>query len=237
MKTLIRLRKKLKAVRPAWWFLIYSAFYLPAFQAVEKAGHVHYHIIHTWLDEQIPFCRFFIIPYFLWFGFVGVGIAWFLLKCRDRDEYYKLISMLMIGMTIFIVVSVLYPNRLDLRPAAVEGDDIFAALCRYLYRTDTPTNVLPSIHVYNSMAICYAVNSNADLREKRWVIAGTDILTLLIVLSTMFLKQHSVIDVSTGIVMSMVLQVICDHIFEKESGMAAAGAAEGYSAGQRKARA
>ena len=107
MKTLIRLRKKLKAVRPAWWFLIYSAFYLPAFQAVEKAGHVHYHIIHTWLDEQIPFCRFFIIPYFLWFGFVGVGIAWFLLKCRDRDEYYKLISMLMIGMTIFIVVSVL----------------------------------------------------------------------------------------------------------------------------------
>ena len=237
MKTLIRLRKKLKAVRPAWWFLIYSAFYLPAFQAVEKAGHVHYHIIHTWLDEQIPFCRFFIIPYFLWFGFVGVGIAWFLLKCRDRDEYYKLISMLMIGMTIFIVVSVLYPNRLDLRPAAVEGDDIFAALCRYLYRTDTPTNVLPSIHVYNSMAICYAVNSNANLREKRWVIAGTDILTLLIVLSTMFLKQHSVIDVSTGIVMSMVLQVICDHIFEKESGMAAAGAAEGYSAGQRKARA
>lgn len=237
MKTLIRLRKKLKAVRPAWWFLIYSAFYLPAFQAVEKAGHVHYHIIHTWLDEQIPFCRFFIIPYFLWFGFVGVGIAWFLLKCRDRDEYYKLISMLMIGMTIFIVVSVLYPNRLDLRPATVEGDDIFAALCRYLYRTDTPTNVLPSIHVYNSMAICYAVNSNADLREKRWVIAGTDILTLLIVLSTMFLKQHSVIDVSTGIVMSMVLQVICDHIFEKESGMAAAGAAEGYSAGQRKARA
>ena len=237
MKTLIRLRKKLKAVRPAWWFLIYSAFYLPAFQAVEKAGHVHYHIIHTWLDEQIPFCRFFIIPYFLWFGFVGVGIAWFLLKCRDRDEYYKLISMLMIGMTIFIVVSVLYPNRLDLRPAAVEGDDIFAALCRYLYRTDTPTNVLPSIHVYNSMAICYAVNSNADLREKRWVIAGTDILTLLIVLSTMFLKQHSVIDVSTGIVMRMVLQVICDHIFEKESGMAAAGAAEGYSAGQRKARA
>ena len=118
--------------------------------------------------------------------------------------------------TIFIVVSVVYPNRLDLRPAQVEGNDIFAILCRYLYRTDTPTNVLPSIHVYNSMAVCYAVNANAALRRKKWVIAGTDTLTLLIVLSTMFLKQHSIIDVTTGMVMSVVLQVICDHIFETE---------------------
>ncbi|MDY4205606.1 phosphatase PAP2 family protein, partial [Porcincola intestinalis] len=115
-------------------------------------------------------------------------------------------------------------NRLDLRPAQVEGNDIFAILCRYLYRTDTPTNVLPSIHVYNSMAVCYAVNANETLRRKKWVIAGTDVLTLLIVLSTMFLKQHSVIDVTTGMVMSVVLQVICDHIFETEPERAGADA-------------
>ena len=66
------------------------------------------------------------------------------------------------------------------------------------------------------MAVCYAVNANAALRRKKWVIAGTDTLTLLIVLSTMFLKQHSIIDVTTGMVMSVVLQVICDHIFETE---------------------
>lgn len=206
-----------KKYRHVLWFLGYGLFYLPAFRAVEQAGHVHYHVLHTWLDEQIPFCKYFIIPYFLWFGFVGIGVAWFAKYCKDRDEYYKLISMLMIGMTLFIVVSVIYPNKLDLRPAAVPGNDIFAILCRYLYRTDTPTNVLPSIHVFNSMAVCYAVHGNATLRDHKWVIAGTDILTALIILATMFLKQHSVIDVSTGIVMSVVLQVICDRIFEKET--------------------
>jgi len=202
-----------KKYKQAGWFLLYSLFYLIAFQAVEKASHVHYHIIHTGVDEKIPFCRFFIVPYFLWFGFITAGIVWFVMKCKNIDEYYKLIATLMIGMSIFIVVSVLYPNKLDLRPAAVKGNDIFAILCRYLYSTDTPTNVLPSIHVYNSMVICFAVNGNAELSKKPLVIAGTDILTVLIILSTMFLKQHSVIDVATGIVMSVVLQVICDRIF------------------------
>ena len=32
----------------------------------------------------------------------------------------------------------------------------------------------------------------------------------------MFLKQHSVIDVALGIVMRVVLQLICDRIFETE---------------------
>ena len=166
----MKMIRKLKTYRHALWFLLYSVLYMTAFSAVEKAGHVHYHVIHTWLDEQIPFCRFFVVPYFLWFGFIGAAVTWFVMCCKNKDEYYKLITMLMMGMTI----------------------------------------------LYNSMAVCYAVNANAALRRKKWVIAGTDTLTLLIVLSTMFLKQHSIIDVTTGMVMSVVLQVICDHIFETE---------------------
>ena len=59
----------------------------------------------------------------------------------------------MIGMTLFIVVSVVYPNELRLRPAGFDHDDIFTRLIINLYRTDNPTNVAPSIHVYNSLAI------------------------------------------------------------------------------------
>lgn len=233
---MVRIRTLIKKYRHAGWFLLYCVFYLFAFGMVEQAGHVHFHIIHTWLDEKIPFCRFFIVPYFLWFGFIGFWVTWFVMKCRNREEYYKLITMLMVGMTAFIVVSVVYPNKLDLRPAAVEGNDLFSILCRTLYRTDTPTNVLPSIHVFNSMAICFAVNGNEELRKKKWVLAGTDILTLLIILSTMFLKQHSVIDVSTGIVMSVVLQVVCDHIFETEN-VTSRSAQTDFSAGSRESRA
>lgn len=194
-------KEAVKKYGHAGWFLLYSIFYLIAFSVIEKAGHVHFHIIHTWIDEQIPFCRFFIVPYYLWFGYIGFGVAWFILRCENRREYYKLIAMLMTGMTIFIVVSVVYPNKLMLRPSEIPQNDIFAMLCRTLYASDTPTNVLPSIHVFNSMAMCYAVNGNRQLRKKKWIIAGSNILAALIVMATMFLKQHSVLDVLSACIM------------------------------------
>jgi membrane-associated phospholipid phosphatase len=198
----------------AGWFLLYSAFYLVGFSLVERAGHIHYHMIHTWLDDQIPFCEYFIVPYYLWFGLIAWAVCYFIFCVKDRNEYYKMISMLMIGMTLFLIVSVVYPNKLDLRPASVDTSNVFGLLVSGLYRTDTPTNVLPSIHVFNTMAILYAVNGSDQLRKKKVTIAVVNILSILIILATMFLKQHSVIDVSLGIVMSVILQVICDRIYE-----------------------
>ena len=60
----------------------------------------------------------------------------------------------------------------------------------------------------------YRLLLNRQLREKKLVTLASDILGVLIILSTMFLKQHSVIDVSLGLVMSVMLQMIGDRIFE-----------------------
>lgn len=208
-----------------YWMLLFTLIYTIGFTVLERAGHRHYHIIHTWLDDQIPFCEYFIVPYLLWFGFMTVGVGWFVLKCSDIREYYRLITVLMMGMTIFLVVSAVYPNKLDLRPEMVNTDNIFGMLCAFLYRTDTPTNVLPSIHVYNTLVLCYAVTGNRELRKRPIVVITADVIGASIVLSTMFLKQHSVIDVSLGIVMSVLLQMAGDRIFdtgaEREKALAA----------------
>lgn len=200
--------------RHSGWFLLYSFFYLIGFNLVERAGHIHYHMIHTWLDDQIPFCEYFIVPYLLWFLLIAWAVCYFIFFAKDRNEYYKMISMLMIGMTLFLIVSVVYPNKLSLRPESVDTSNVFGLLVSFLYRTDTPTNVLPSIHVFNTMAICYAVNGSDELRERKGTVIAVNVLSALIILATMFLKQHSVIDVSLGIVLSVILQVICDRIFE-----------------------
>ena len=68
--------------------------------------------------------------------------------------------------------------------------------------SDTPTNVFPSIHVYNSVAVAVAVEHSEQLKNRpvfRNVCLG---LTVLIVFSTMFLKQHSVSDVCCALVMN-----------------------------------
>ena len=59
----------------ALFLLSYFAIYLPWFGHLEKTVTTHFHVIHTALDDYIPFCEYFIIPYLLWFGYVGWGIA------------------------------------------------------------------------------------------------------------------------------------------------------------------
>lgn len=51
------------------------------------------------------------------------------------------------GLTAFIIISFVYPNGQELRPALGEGE-IFIQAVKLLYRLDTPTNILPSMHVF-----------------------------------------------------------------------------------------
>ena len=60
MKTI----KKYKHFLPV---VVYGIFYLKCFQYLETHITKGYHLIHTPFDDMIPFCEFFVIPYFMWF--------------------------------------------------------------------------------------------------------------------------------------------------------------------------
>lgn len=183
--------------------LLYFLIYLPWFGYVEKTVTTHFHVIHVALDDYIPFCEFFIIPYLLWFGYVAWGIGYFYLK--NKDEYFRLCTVLFTGMTVFLVISTVYPNGHYLRPTDFARDNIFVHMVQQLYSTDTSTNLFPSIHVYNSIAINMAVFHANNFKNNKLVRCVSSILTVSIVLATMFLKQHSVFDVATGILLVTVM--------------------------------
>ena len=65
---------------------LYMVFYMMGFFIVESAGHRHYHVIHSVLDDMIPFNEYFVIPYMLWFFFVAGGILWFIFRCRNKAD-------------------------------------------------------------------------------------------------------------------------------------------------------
>mgnify|MGYP004530863145 FL=1 len=180
--------------------LLYFLIYLPWFGYLEENVTTHFHVIHVALDDKIPFCEYFIIPYMLWFAYVAFGVAYFFFK--NKSEYYKLCAFLFTGMTIFLVISTVYPNGHYLRPTTFERDNIFVQAVQWLYSTDTPTNLFPSIHVYNSLGINMAVWHSENFKKNKPVRYGSAILCISIILSTMFLKQHSVFDVVTGVVLA-----------------------------------
>ena len=178
----------------AWLILAYFPIYLIWFFLLEQ-NVTDYFIIESSLDAYIPFVEWFIVPYLLWFPFIAVAILYFIFK--DKTEYYRLCGTLITGMTVFLIVSTVFPNGLALRPDLTElgRSNIFLDLIASLHQADTSTNVCPSIHVYNSLAVCLAVFASKHLKTRYAVKAGTLILTVLICMSTVFLKQHSIIDV------------------------------------------
>ncbi|MGN0510979.1 MAG: phosphatase PAP2 family protein [Lachnospiraceae bacterium] len=192
----------IKKYKHGFVIVTYSILYLCIFQYLEQRHVYSYHLIHCALDDLIPFCEYFIVPYLLWFPYQVFVIAYFIFFNKEKREYYQLTLNLCMGMTVFLIVSWLYPNIQLLRPAVFTGDSLFIRAVQQLYSMDTPTNILPSIHVFNSIAIHLAICKCEQLRDKKWLKRGAGILTFLIILSTMFLKQHSVIDVTLGSAMA-----------------------------------
>ena len=113
-------------------------------------------------------------------------------------------------MSIAVIIYFVFPNGLaDFRPETFPRDNFCTDLVKLLHKADTPTNVLPSLHVYNTLVIEFAVfNSKTFGRHKKKVCIITAIWGLLICVSTVFLKQHSVYDVLAAIVLAAIIYPI-----------------------------
>lgn len=185
--------------------IIYMVLYMASFCYLEK-NITHYSIIHCNIDDYIPFCEYFVVPYLLWFPYI-IGVTLYFFH-TNRPGFSKLAWFLMIGMTIFLVVSYIFPNGHNLRPNNLEGDSIFINMVQKLYLTDTPTNILPSIHVLNTLGVQFAIMYDEELSSKRWIMNSSMTLSILIILSTMFLKQHSAVDVILAFALGAVMNLV-----------------------------
>lgn len=190
-------------------FLLYFVVYLVWFNYLEKTVISHFHIIHLPLDDKIPFCEFFIVPYMLWYVFVGWCFVYFAI--RNAKEFKQLCIFVYIGMTVFLIISTIYPNGQYLRPNEFARNNLFTHLCAWLYTHDTPTNLFPSIHVYNSIAVHLAVWNSKEFKHRPYVRGIITLFMVIIVLSTMFLKQHSVFDVLTAIGLCFISNIFVYH--------------------------
>lgn len=181
--------------RPVYGMLAYMAFYLLSFYFIEQMTRLRYTNIHVALDDVIPFCEWFILPYLTWFGYMIFAMMFLFLF--DRDNYHKSATMLYIGMTLFVIVSLFWPNIQYIRPVVMPRDNICTRLVLNLYSTDTPTNLCPSIHVFNTLVAMIGVHrcTRTTLARNRWYRMVMYTIGVLIILSTMFVKQHSVFDV------------------------------------------
>lgn len=190
--------------------MCYLFFYLIWFFYLEKRSVANYYVMHCRLDDMIPFNEWFVIPYCIWFAFIAVTVLYFFFSSvgSSRKEYFQICAFLFGGMTICLVIYTIWPSMQDLRPQTMPRDNILTGIVAGFYEGDTCTNVSPSIHVYNSIGACIAILRSSRLKKRKIIRTGTVVLSALICLSTVFIKQHSVIDMFAAIGLALVMYLI-----------------------------
>lgn len=171
---------------------------------LERTIVTEYHVMYTKVDSMIPFNEYFIIPYYIWFLYVTFMLVFLFFK--DVDEFYRYGLYLALGMSLSLFICQIFPNGTTLRPENLDPNkNIFTHMVAFIYKSDTPTNVFPSIHVFNSIATHVAIVRSRFFYNNIKVKTVSFIIMISICLSTLFLKQHSFLDVVGATILSYVI--------------------------------
>lgn len=194
--------KKPAWLRPHLSFQLLWAVYLIWFFWLDAVVENPRFIIHAGLDDRIPFCEWFVIPYSSWFLLLAGVTA--LLWWNDTESYDRLVLTMFSGMFFCLIVYMILPNGLDLRPADPGRQNLAMTIMRLIWAADSPANVCPSIHCQSSGAMALAISHSRLAKKRPWLPVLAYAWAGLICVSTLFTKQHSVWDVVLGLALAAV---------------------------------
>lgn len=162
--------------------------------------------LRTPVDQWIPLVKPFVIPYISLDLFVFLTLLIFLLF-RNKVFQSAAVSMLAAWAVSFLFY--LFQQSFVQRPV-IMGNDLFSMLIREIYANDKPYNDFPSLHTSLSVILgihWWHMDRRIGLPAAGWV--------LLIVLSTVFIKQHYVADVIGGLLLAFGVSILSIRLLVK----------------------
>lgn len=163
------------------------------FALAERGGlPLTYHPVYVPVDDRIPFCEYFLPFYLFWFLFLSGMVVYTLFF--DIPAFRKMMWFTILAYSATMLIYFLYPTCQELRPTEFARDNAFTRFIRWFYVFDTNTNVCPSLHVVGSFSAVVGAWYSRRFSTPGWRAAFL-LAAALICVSTVFLKQHSVVDV------------------------------------------
>lgn len=174
------------------------------------------YVIYSPLDDIVPFCELFAIPYVFWYLLIVLTLLYFALY--NTEGFKRFQTFIIVTQVVAMAIYIIFPNRQDLRPTEFERNNILTQLMSLIYSVDTSTNVCPSLHVAYSIGI-----ASAWIKEKGISLTlkvSVTIICIIICLSTAFVKQHSVVDIFAALPVCVLAEIIAygkTHYFTNKS--------------------
>ena len=159
--------------------------------------------INSYLDSKIPFWGWMVYIYNMFYPFSIISFIFLYLK--DEKSYYKGIIATIIGCIICYIIYLIIPTIMQRPP--IPSYDPFTNLVLKItfYFDEPPLNCFPSLHC----VFCFQVMISylrSTYNTKRKII--TSCIAILIILSTMLVKQHYVYDVISALLVCIIATTI-----------------------------
>jgi len=166
------------------------------------------YVLGSSLDSKIPFVQHFIWIYVFWYSML-IAVPYYIAK-KNISSYYKYVITFIITTLIAGIIFVAFPNCVI--RADVQGTDIASKLVKIIYSLDDPgINCLPSIHCLYSFLFIFAIFDTKD-KSPIWMKITITILSILVVLSTLFIKQHVIYDAIAAFVIGIITWFVVDKL-------------------------
>ncbi len=184
----------------AGWIVYFLLFFMT--EALIPASECY--VVHSRLDDLIPFCEYFLIPYFGWYFLIVGSLLYFMFY--NTDSFKNMMKFIIVTQITAMVIYILFPNRQDLRPEVFPRDNIFTDGVKLLYSVDTNTNVCPSLHVAYSVGIAsvWLKEKTVTWKTKLPIV----VFCILVCMSVVFVKQHSVVDIYAAMPVCLLAEII-----------------------------
>ncbi len=166
------------------------------------------HVPELWLDRAIPLESAWTLVY----GslFLAAILPAFVVH-QQRHLHLTICAYLMAWLIAFACF-IAFPTVSSRPPIKSLGDGFFDWLLRVTYSSDVRYNCLPSLHVaqcFIAAFACWGINRGVGIATFAWA--------SLVALSTLFTKQHYVLDVVTGVLLACAAYLVFLRRFPRES--------------------
>jgi membrane-associated phospholipid phosphatase len=165
----------------------------------------HHYDLTTDLDRKIPFTKEWILIYTICFAFWAFN--YILVSREDKETWYRFGTADLMSRVICGFFFIVLPTT-NIRPQVL-GNDFCSWLVRFIYQTDAPTNLFPSIHCMVSWYCFLGIRKSKKI--PMWYKIFSFVFAILVCASTQFTKQHYLVDVVGGILIAQLCYFISSH--------------------------
>ncbi len=161
------------------------------------AGREHFDLT-TDFDRWVPVQSWWVLIYVASFLFWVVCYI-FTARLNEKEFWFRFVTADLLSRTVCGVIFIILPTT-NVRPE-LAMDSVWDVMLSIIYRLDMPYDLFPSIHCIISL-LCYLGLHKSDKISAKTK-TGVLIFALLIFASTQFTKQHYIVDVISGVILTL----------------------------------